>query len=190
MKELTTHIFLPSCISQVFIILRVRQVDKLNTFSTPSAITKATFISVDNTFFKCISYNYFIGRQETDRVQFISAQYHPFTAFQKLWISLHVHSNREYILPQKYFSPLSGNIELTNNVLSSVFHLALLSQWKHSVVSGNNKKQWFIPAKTINLNSQLYALFPHRTGHSSALFKPYKQFRYLCCFYYVELSHL
>lgn len=62
----------------------VRQVDKLNTFSTPSAIIKATFISVDNIFFKCILYNYFIGRQETDRLQFMSAQYHPFIAIQEL----------------------------------------------------------------------------------------------------------
>lgn len=62
----------------------VRQIDKLNTFSPPSAITKATFISVDNIFFKCILYNYFIGRQEADRLQFISAQYHPFIAVQEL----------------------------------------------------------------------------------------------------------
>lgn len=86
MKELTAYIFIPSSIFQVFIIRDVRQADKLNTFSAPFAIIKATFISVDKILFKSILYNSFTGRQEIVRFQFISAQLYPFIAVQILYI--------------------------------------------------------------------------------------------------------
>lgn len=106
----------------------VRQAGKLNIFSTPSAITKATFIPVDNIFFECISCNYFIGSQETDRLQFIFAQHHPFFAIQELQIYLYVHSKRQYIQLQKYFPPFQETLTLqTVFTRSSVFCLALLS---------------------------------------------------------------
>lgn len=60
----------------------VKQADKLNTFSVPSAVIKATFVFVDKILFKSILCNYFIGRQTDSNLSLHNST--PFIAIQIL----------------------------------------------------------------------------------------------------------